>query len=163
MELLTLRNSDTGQVLGILGIFSKQGLLEQSAKEHNEQAIKSCRFIHDNNKIKHLSWDDEENGERIARAFQGNGIVFHAMPMVLDGNSMDNNSQLEITPEQIFNLFPALAEMKNELEALGCPVEINGQEDTDLTSIFINIGGNHPVLDTVIEQLKKNGFTTPER
>lgn len=86
MELLTLRNSDTGQVLGILGISSKSSMLERAAKEHNEQTIKSCRFIHDKNKIKALSWQDEENGQRAAKAFQGNGIIFHSMPMALDGD-----------------------------------------------------------------------------
>lgn len=163
MKLLTLRNSDTGQVLGILGLYSKSALLKDAAQKHNEQTIKSCRFIHDNDKIKPLSWQDEENDQRTAKAFQGNGIIFHSMSMIMDGDSTAYNSQVEITAEQIFNLFPMLAEMKNELEALGCPVQIAGHEETDLTSIFINIGGDHPVLDNLIARLKENGYTTPER
>ncbi len=160
MNLLTLRNSDTGQVLGILGIFSKQGRLEQAAKVSNELAIKSCRFIHDHDNIKPLSWQDEENGQRTARAYQGNGLEFHSMPMIVDGldNVNSNQSQTEIPQEQIFNLFPALAEMKNELEELGCPVEIKVHEVTDPTRILIDIGGDH-----LIDNLKENGYTTPER
>ena len=163
MKLLTLRNSDTGQVLGILGIYSNSALLKKAAREHNKQTIKSCRFINDKNKIKPLAWQYGEYDQLTAKAFQGNGLIFHSMPMILDGDSTIHNSQVSITAAQIFNLFPALEEMKIELEELGCPVQIRGHEETDLTSISINIGGDHPVLGHIIDTPKKDGHTTPER